>query len=61
MKIDTIKSKEKKKIRKYFKYEKENYIRRFCKVKYKKITLAIFNVSENEKVLKTKKSQNSKI
>ena len=33
MNIDVIELKEKKKIRKYFKYEKEEHIRRFYRVK----------------------------
>ena len=56
-----IKLKERKKIRKCFKYEKEDYIKRFCRVKQKEITLVIFDVSENEKVLKQKRSQDLKI
>ena len=56
MKIDTIKSKEKRKIQKYFKYKKESHIKRFYRVKQKKITLVIFDTSKNEKVLKTKRS-----
>ena len=56
MKIDIIKLKERKKIRKYFKYEKESHIKRFYKIKQKKITFVIFDTSKNEKVLKTKES-----
>ena len=50
-----------KKKRKYFKCEKVNYIRRFCRnkenlSKEKKDTLTVFEKSENENVLKRKKN-----
>ena len=62
MKLDEF-NKEK---RKYFKYEKVNYIRRFCRSKEnlskeKKDTLTVFEKSKNENVLKKKKSQNEKL
>ena len=47
-----IKLKEKRETRKCFKYEKKSHIRRFYRVKQKEITLVIFDVSKNEKVLK---------
>ena len=55
-----------KKKRKYFKYEKVDYIRRFCRnkenlSKEKKDTLIVFEKSENENVLKKKRSQNEKL
>ena len=47
--------------KKYFKYEKIKHIRRFCRSKEglskeKKDTLTVFEESENENVLKKKKS-----
>ena len=56
-----IELKERKEIRKYFKYEKENHIKRFYKIKQKEIIFTTFDTSKNEKVLKTKESQDSKI
>ena len=56
-----IKLKEKRKTRKCFKYEKENHIRRFYRIKQKKTILVIFDTLKNEKVLKTKRNQNLKI
>ena len=56
MNIDVIESKEKREIRKCFKYEKEDHIKRFYKVKQKKVILVIFNVSENEEVLKQERN-----
>ena len=55
-----------KKKRKYFKCKKVGYIRRFCRnkenlSKEKKDTLTVFEESENENVLKKKKSQNEKL
>ena len=55
-----------KKKRKYFKCKKVNYIRRFCQSKEnlskeKKDTLAVFEKSENENVLKRKKNQDEKL
>ena len=61
MDIDMIKSKEKKEIRKCFKYEKEDHIRRFYRVKQKKTILVIFDTSKNEEVLKQERNQDSKI
>ena len=61
MNIDMIELKEKRKIRKCFKYEKKNHIRRFYKIKQKKTTLVIFDVSENEEVLKQERNQDSEI
>ena len=64
---DSIKLNEfNKKKRKYFKYEKVNYIWRFYRSKEnlskeKKDTLTIFEKSENENVLKKKKSQDEKL
>ena len=50
-----------KKKRKYFKYEKVGHIQRFCRnkenlPKEKKDTLTTFEKSENENVLKKKRS-----
>ena len=55
-----------KKKRKCFKCKKVNYIRRFCRSKEnfskeKKDTLVIFKESENENVLKKKKSQDEEL
>ena len=55
-----------KKKRKYFKCEKIDYIRRFCRSKEnlskgKKDTLVVFEKSENENVLKKKESQNEEL
>ena len=55
-----------KKKRKYFKYEKVNYIQRFCRnkenlSKEKKDFLIIFKKSKNENVLKKKRNQNEKL
>ena len=52
--------------RKYFKCEKVDYIRRFYRSKEnlskeKKDTLTVFEESENENVLKKKKSQDEKL
>ena len=52
--------------RKYFKCEKVDYIRRFCRSKEnlskgKKDTLTVFEESENENVLKKKRSQDEKL
>ena len=62
MKLDEF-NKEK---RKYFKYEKVNHIRRFCRSKEslskkKKDTLVAFEKSENKNVLKKKRSQDEKL
>ena len=56
MNIDMIESKKRRKIQKYFKYEKENHIRRFYRIRQKKTTLVIFDASENEEVLKQKRN-----
>ena len=64
---DSIKLNEfNKKKRKYFKYEKVSHIRRFCRnkenlLKEKKDTLVVFKKSENENVLKKKRSQNEEL
>ena len=64
---DSIKLNElNKKKRKYFKYEKIDYIRRFCRSKEnlskeKKDILVTFEKSENENVLKRERSQNEKL
>ena len=55
-----------KKKRKCFKYGKVRHIRRFCRnkenlSKEKKDTLAVFEESKNENVLKKKESQNEKL
>ena len=55
-----------KKKKKYFKYEKVNYIRRFCRSKEnfskeKKDILVVFEESKNENVLKKKRSQDEKL
>ena len=55
-----------KKKRKYFKYEKMNYIRRFYRSKRnlskgKKDILTIFEESENENVLEKKGSQDEEL
>ena len=51
-----IELKKKREIRKCFKYGKEDYIRRFCKIKQKETILAIFDASENEEVLKQERN-----
>ena len=61
MKIDIIELVKRRKTRKYFKYEREDHIRRFYKTKQKEITLVIFDVSENDEVLKTKENQDSEL
>ena len=61
MDIDMIESKERKETQKYFKCEKEGHIKRFCRAKQKEVTLATFDASENEEVLKQKRSQDSEI
>ena len=61
MDIDVIESKEKRETRKYFKYGKESHIRRFCRAKQKEVTLAIFDTSENEEVLRQERNQDSEI
>ena len=55
-----------KKKRKCFKYEKMDHIRQFCRNKEnlskgKKDILTVFEKSENENVLKRKKSQDEKL
>ena len=55
-----------KKKRKYFKYEKVNYIQRFYRSKEhlskeKKDILTVFKESENENVLEKKRSQDEKL
>ena len=50
--IDVIESKKRREIRKCFKCKKEDHIRRFYRIKQKKTTLATFDASENEEVLK---------
>ena len=57
MKLDNIKIK-KKKIRKYFKYEKIGYIRRFCR---QKNILNSLETSKNETVLTKKRNQDEKL
>ena len=57
MKLDNIEIK-KKKIRKYFKYEKIGYIKRFCR---QKNTFNNLETSENETILTKKKSQNEEL
>ena len=61
MKINMIESKEKRETRKCFKYEKESHIKQFYRIKLKKTILVTFDTSKNEKVLKTKRNQDSKI
>ena len=57
MKLDNIKTR-KRKIRKYFKYEKIEYIRRFYR---QKNTFNSLKTSKNETVLTKKKSQDEKL
>ena len=62
MKLDELNKKK----RKCFKCGKIDYIRRFCRnkenlPKEKKDTLIVFEESENENVLKKKRSQNEKL
>ena len=62
MKLDELNKKK----RKCFKYEKVSHIRRFCRSKEnlskeKEDTLVIFEESENENVLKKKRSQNEEL
>ena len=57
MKLDNIETR-KKEIRKYFKYEKVEYIKRFCR---QKNTLNSLETSKNKTVLTEKENQNEEL